>query len=297
MKLDEGIKVLDHGYVKYVGHMGTDETVVEAARMSTGKGFTDWDTVFECEKCGERSGPEAFLTTCDVRGAAHATKQIQGDKKLLEFLYKNAHHTPFEMCELALEVQAPIMVFREWHRHRTQSVSEFSARYAQMPNLHYLPELERFQKQSTTNKQGSAEAFDERDAQEYREYIKLDQEAVYDHYDMMVRDGLAKEVARLNTPVSRYSKMRVKTDLRNWLGFLNLRMRPNAQYEIRMYAEAVASIIKELWPRSYALFEEYDLNGVKLSATERKLAWSALHQMHEELGDMKLHGELLKRLA
>ncbi len=267
MIYDFEIKVLDHGYVRFCGSMGTDETVIEAARMSTGKGFRGWGPGVRCSKCGYEEQMIASVRQCEK----HDFQQEAGDAKLLEFLYKNQHHTPFEMCELALEVQAPIMVFREWHRHRTQSFNEFSARYAQMPNLHYLPELERFQKQSTANKQGSAEAMDSGYAQALRNTLADEQQEIYVNYERGIDVGLAKEVARLNTPVSRYSKMRVKTDLRNWFGFLNLRMRPNAQWEIRQYAEAVASIVKEIWPRSYALFEEYDLKGVRLSATEAKM--------------------------
>ncbi len=295
MSLD--IKVLDHGYVKFIGAMGTDETVIEAARMSTGKGFTDWDTVFECTKCGYRSPHIDLGGGFCINDGDHDVKQIQGDKKLLEFLYKNAHHTPFEMCELALEVQAPIMVFREWHRHRTQSFNEFSARYAQMPNLHYLPEPGRIQKQSTANKQGSAEALSEATAGNVLYDLREEQQDIYMAYEGFLSMGIAKEVARLNTPVSRYSKMRAKTDLRNWFGFLNLRMRPNAQYEIRMFANAVAQIVKSIWPRSYALFEEYDLNAVKLSATEAKLARSAMSQVHDNLSDLKAYQGLLKKLA
>lgn len=230
----EEIKVLDHGYVRYVAHMGSDEAIIEAARMSTGKGFEGWEK----------------------------------DARLLEFLYKNKHLTPFEMCELAIEVQAPIMVFREWHRHRTQSYNEFSARYAQMPDLHYLPEPGRVQKQSAANRQGSAEPVSPQEAEMILGNLRSQQRDVYYAYDQWVQSGVAKEIARLNTPVSRYSKMRAKTDLRNWLGFLLLRMAPNAQWEIRQYANAVAAIVKELWPRTYKLFEEHDLYGRHLSRTE-----------------------------
>ncbi len=272
------VKVLDQGFVRFVGSMGTDETVIEAARMSTGKGFRGWGAGIRCARCGLYEG----ATVLDLRGGeecagSHDYQQEAGDAKLLEFLYKNAHHTPFEMCELALEVQAPVMVFREWFRHRIFSINEFSARYAQMPNLHYLPELERFQKQSTVNKQGSGSPFLPDEAHDMLAQLEFEQAGIYRSYDSMVKQGLAKEVARLNTPVSRYSKARVKGDLRGWLGFLNLRMRPNAQFEIRQYANAVASIVKELWPRSYALFEEYDLKGVRLSWTEAVALNSFIH--------------------
>ena len=266
-------KVLDHGYVKFIDRMGSDETVVEAARMSTGKGFNGWEPFVECPVCGNRLEEGLHREECPKgNGERHLFKSVPGDAKLLEFLYKNAHMSPFEQCELAIEVQAPLMVFREWHRHRTGQYNEFSGRYAQMPNLHYLPEIDRIQKQSTTNKQGSAEAIDVDEAQAALNDFAIEQEETYQHYDALVKSGVAKEVARLNTPLSRYSKMRAKMNLRNWFQFLNLRMRPNAQWEIRQYALAVAAIIQQLWPRCYALFVEYDLHGVRLSKTEALLA-------------------------
>jgi thymidylate synthase (FAD) len=289
MKTNE-IKVLDHGYVKLIDHMGTDEDIISAARMSTGRGFEGWDDREQCEQCGEVKGLPHRMSCADL---PHAWKKKPGDKGLLDFMYRNKHSTPFEMCELQIEVQAPIMVFREWHRHRTQSYSEFSARYSVMPNLHYVPDVGRIQKQSKTNKQGSDEAFTEAMAVAYRDELEREQHDVYSTYDNLIQAGVAKEVARLNTPVSRYSKMRAKTDLRNWLGFLNLRMRPNAQLEIRLYAEAVAAIVRDLWPRTYALFEEYDLYGVHLSRTEMK---ALLDTMHDD-GDLEWAEKNLMRNA
>jgi thymidylate synthase (FAD) len=151
-----------------------------------------------------------------------------------------------------------------------------------MPNLHYVPALERVQAQGKTNRQGSGEAWLEERAMSVIDHWKWEQDEVYKSYDEAVAEGMAKEVARLNTPVSRYSKMRAKTDLRNWLGFLNLRMRSNAQWEIRQFANAVAEIVKELWPRMYALFEEYDLYGVSLSRTEAKQALEAFEYLIAE---------------
>lgn len=299
------VKVLDHGYVKYVDHMGSDETVVEAARMSTARGFEGWDPGEVCVNCGvykeqwdtEQQSlvrvPGYYIGMCYGVVREHAWKKIAGDAKLLEFLYKNKHMTPFEMCELTVEVQAPIMVFREWHRHRTQSYNEFSARYAQMPNLHYLPEPGRIQKQSATNKQGSAEPVPEAEAQTILKKLADEQGCVYEGYDQLVGDGIAKEVARLNTPVSRYSKMRAKTDLRNWLGFLMLRKPSNAQWEIRQYANAVGDIVQDLYPRTYALFEEHDLKGVHLSRTEA----ARLHEMVGGFAGIDEFDPLLKKLG
>ncbi len=238
--LMEPIKVLDFGYVRLVDKMGQDEDIISAARMSTSKGFNGWGT------------PEE-----------------PGDEKLLEFLYKNQHSTPFEFCELAVEINAPIMCWREIQRHRVFSFNEASARYAQMPDLHYVPEQSRFAPKLTGNKQESSKEYvDFSGDAEFRTDVQAEQRAVYDFYEEMIEGGVPREVARINTPVSRYSKARMKGDLRGWLGFLNLRLRPNAQYETRMYAEAVASIVKVLWPRTYALFHEYDLCSVRLSANE-----------------------------
>ena len=262
-------KVLDHGYVKYIGHLGTDEDIVESARLSTGRGFVSWDPYRRCNRC-ERVDDYSYVGKCAC-GFEDYQLFPRGDFGLLNTLYSNKHMTPFEMCSLVIEVQAPIMVFREWHRHRTQKFNEFSARYAQMPNLHYLPELSRIQKQSKSNKQGSDESFPEEDARLVLDALSYEQREVYDSYDGFVKAGVAKEVARLNTPVSRYSKMRAKTDLRNWLGFLMLRMAPGAQWEIRQYANVVANLIQSLWPKTYSLFEEHDLHGVHLSKTERYL--------------------------
>lgn len=295
MTIEKGltVSVLDHGYVKYIDSMGEDSTVVEAARMSTGRGFISWEHYARCKKCGcvwkvfdysvtpgdgkpsmSAQGNE-FCKECD---AAPLSKEIfeiypTGDMGLLDNLWRHKHATPFEMVELAIEVQAPIMVFREWERHRTQSYNEFSARYAQMPDLHYLPEKERIQRQSSTNKQGSSgETHTDWHVEPSQVIAELErqQDDIYETYDAWVGNGIAKEVARLNTPVSRYSKLRAKTDLRNWLAFCNLRMRPGAQWEIRQYANIVGDIIKGLFPRIWGLFEEYDLYGTSFSRTEMK---------------------------
>ncbi len=273
MERGHKILVLDHGYVTYVDSMGSDEAIVEAARMSTGRGFVSWDAYRRCKKCDDTIlfDPEykGLYRPCSDGGQVHDWQEFpRGDLAMLEFMYKNKHSTPFEFGELHIEVQAPLMVFREWHRHRTQAYSEFSARYSQMPDLHYLPALDRIQKQSASNRQGSGESFEEHQARSAIDDYRLGQQQAYAVYEAHVKAGIAKEIARLNTPVSRYSKMRAKTDLRNWLAFLMLRMSPNAQWEIRQYANAVAEIVKAVWPRTYALFEEHDLHGVHLSRSE-----------------------------
>ena len=307
--MDKTTKVLDHGYVKFIDSMGDDEVIVEAARMSTGKGFITWEPYSRCESCGlwvESADPKELEGTKHKEDCKKEDVKFfpQGDSGLLDNLWRNKHATPFEMGELCLEIQAPIMVFREWHRHRTQSYNEFSARYAQMPDLHYLPEAGRIQKQSVHNKQGSAEAVADDFSAQILAELERQQDDVYGTYDAWVGNGVAKEVARLNTPVSRYSKMRAKTDLRNWLAFCNLRMRPGAQWEIRQYANIVGDIIKSVWPKTWALFEEYDLYGASFSRTEMKLlrlALSAPGMIGEEtaekmLGSKSKAAEFIKKV-
>lgn len=263
--------VLDHGYVKLVDYMGTDEAIIEAARMSTGKGFLGWDPG-PCPVCS--------TDTLKREGGCHACEgkgNIPGDARMMEFLYKNHHATPFEMCELVIEVQAPILVFREWHRHRTQSYNEMSARYIQMPNLHYLPEKIRMQ--SKTNKQGGDGQLPMAKQADADQAWNTEQQSVYATYDELVALGVEKGLARLNTPVSRYSRMRAKANLRNWLGFLTLRIAPNALWEIQQYAQVVSSIVQRLWPRSHALWEEFTRHSLTLSRTEVKVLRNLLIQM------------------
>lgn len=289
------IKVLDKGYVKYVAHMGDDSTVIEAARMSTGKGFLGWEPGICCVKCahpasalkwnGDEDGP------CPA-GGTHRIADHKGDAHLLEFLYRNEHMTPFEMCELHIEIQAPIFVFRELMRHRTFSWNEFSARYAQMPNEHYVPDSKRFlpvysgSKQQTSEATARIEANLDIDAARYT--VSAEQEAVYESYEKMLRFGVPKEVARLNTPVSRYSKARMKANLRNWLQMLALRLPENVQWETRMFAQAAAGIVKGLWPRTYALFEEHTLNAVTVSKSE-------LAELAEALDSQQTISEALQK--
>jgi thymidylate synthase (FAD) len=243
--------VLDNGYVLFVDSMGTEESIIEAARQSTSGGFVSWEPYEGHPK---------------------------GDAGLLSYLYREGHSTPFEMCELLIEVQAPILVVREWMRHRTLSYNEMSARYVQMPNLHYVPPVERMVEQGRHNKQGSDDKrLPDVVCEDLRSLFEHEQQGIYSNYEAALATGLTREVARVNTPVSRYTRMRVKGNLRNWLNFLRQRMAPNAQQEIRAYAEVIGGIVKERWPRTWDLFEEWDLYGKKLSRTEyaEYLAWKS----------------------
>lgn len=242
--------VLDHGYVKLVESWGSDARIIEAARMSTSKGFQGWGP--KCEQCRCNTYRPDVGATCPACGDT----LMAGDEKLLLYLYTNAHHTPFEMAGAVIEVQAPIFVFREWHRHRTQSYNELSARYTALPDLFYVPSVERMMaaQQSSTNKQGSTGGFTEGVAELYRSSLREHNELCRAKYEALLAEGVAREIARVVIPVAQYSRMRASANLRNWLAFLTLRMAPNAQWEIRQYAQAVHDVMAELFPRTLNLF-------------------------------------------
>lgn len=234
--LSAPIPLLDHGYLKYIVHMGDDLTPLEAARMSTGN-------------------PTGTDPAKDA-----ATR---------DYLWRHAHATPFEMAVLQIEVQCPLFVRSEWHRHRTQSYNEASGRYMEMPDIQYLPLFERLQPQSQANKQGSEGDLPEDLRSEMLRRMESEQRQVRANYEWYLEQGLAREVARINMPLSQYTRFRAQANLRNWLHFLNLRMAPNAQHEIRVYANALATIIQHLWPETWAVFEEHTLSATSFSKTER----------------------------
>ena len=229
---NNGIKVLDHGYVRFVEDWGHGDAleqeagIIEAARQSTQGSFRGWDEDF----------------------------------RLLSYLYTSRpkHATPFEFAGMTVEVQAPIFVFREWYRHRVQSFNEMSARYAPIPDLNYLPTVERCLVTLVANKQAGAVAgskvIDEAAAHRFREDLRTSYEQAEAVYRVSLAAGVSKELARCCLPVGRYSRMRASANLRNWLAFLTLRMDEKAQWEIRQYANAVAVIIAERFPRVWSLF-------------------------------------------
>lgn len=225
------IPLLDHGYLELVESWGSDERIIEAARMSTNKGFQGWGT------------PNA-----------------PGDEKLLGYLWTHKHHTPFEMAGVTIEVQAPIMVFREWVRHRTQSFNEMSGRYSVLPDLCYFPSDSRLRdgRQSTSNKQaaGGAAPFHDDEVRRMQALLGEAYGRARQNYNSLLAMGVGRELARLVLPVAQYSRMRASANLRNWLGFLTLRMDPAAQFEIREYANALGTVVASLFPRTWALFSE-----------------------------------------
>jgi thymidylate synthase (FAD) len=225
--MNEAIKVLDHGLVRLVEHMGSDLSIVRNARVSYD---AEW-------RAGEDEGK---------------------DEKLLNYLIKNKHTSPFESCVFTFEVKAPIFVLRQWHRHRTWSFNEISARYAELPEEFYVPELEQITTQSADNKQmrtdeqnaGAAHIADE---------IELSNAAAFDSYRRMLDAGCPRELARTVLPVGTYSHMFATVDLHNLMHFLKLRLHEHSQYEIRVYAEAMLKLIEPIVPYSVAAFRKHVL--------------------------------------
>lgn len=250
--------VLDQGYIEIIESWGSDERIIESARMSTGKGFLGWEQWI----CPKDNPPKEIHTISEVGidCLICGEKLIKQDRdsKLLKFLWENKHTTPFEMAGMTIEVQAPIFVFREWHRHRTQSYNEFSARYSELPNMFYIPSTTRLMesKQNIKNKQGSSEGFTYEDAVSIQNDLQRTYEKCRDMYEVLLSNGVAKEVARLVIPVAQYSKMRASANLWNWLRFLKLRMASNAQWEIRQYATFMGDFLLNNFPRTMGLFIE-----------------------------------------
>jgi thymidylate synthase (FAD) len=262
--MSEPIPVLDHGFVRLIetwGHGDAGEAeagIIEAARQSTQGSFRGWGQ----------------------------------DEKLLRFLFCNhpPHATPFEFAGMVIEVKAPIFVFREWHRHRTQSYNEMSARYSPLPDENYVPTVERLLMDGGRNKQaqGTGAKLDEDDAHQFIRETRNTYAILQDDYARALESGVPKELARIVLPVGRYSQMRAATSLRNWLAFLTLRMDPGAQWEIRQYAEAVGQIVAEQFPRTWALFSQgrdsatgFDRAPDRYSAKGRE----TIDRLRDDLGD------------
>jgi thymidylate synthase (FAD) len=245
--------VLDHGFIRVIDYMGDDAAIVQAARVSYGAG----------------------------------TKHVQNDEGLIRYLMRHWHSTPFEMCEIKLHVKLPVFVARQWIRHRTANVNEYSARYSILDREFYIPAPDQLAAQSTVNNQGRGEVLQGEEAARVLDLLKSDANRAYDHYEAMLsqdgQQGLARELARMNLPANIYTQWYWKVDLHNLFHFLRLRADPHAQYEIRVYAEAIAACVRDWVPLAYGAFEDYRMGGVTLSAKaiavlKRRLAGEAVTQ-------------------
>jgi len=244
--LYDTIPVLDHGFVRVIDYMGDDAAIVQAARVSYGRG----------------------------------TKQVSQDKGLINYLMRHWHSTPFEMCEIKFHVKLPIFVARQWIRHRTANVNEYSARYSILDKEFYIPEASQLAPQSTQNHQGRGGAvLSPAESARVLEILKGDSEQTYAHYEELMncdasgnvldaeKSGVARELARMNLTLNYYTHWYWKIDLHNLMHFLMLRADSHAQYEIRVYADAMLDVVKKWVPFAYEAFEEHRLHGVRLSRT------------------------------
>ena len=247
--LYEAIPVLDHGFVRVVDYMGDDTSIVQSARVSYGKG----------------------------------TKKVSTDTGLIKYLMRHRHSTPFEMCEIKYHVKLPIFVARQWIRHRTANVNEYSARYSILDKEFYIPAKDQLSAQSTSNRQGRGDLITGEQADEVLKILKDDATRTYDNYEKMLNEkydgttidenktGLARELARMNLTLNSYTQWYWKTDLLNLLNFLFLRADSHAQYEIRVYAETMLDTVKKWVPITHSAFLDYRVGAVHVSAKGKKV--------------------------
>jgi thymidylate synthase (FAD) len=269
------IPALDHGFVRVVDYMGDDGAVVQAARVSYGRG----------------------------------TRKVSEDKALIHYLMRHRHSTPFEMCEIKFHVKLPIFVARQWIRHRTANVNEISARYSILDNEFYVPAPQQLAAQSVVNRQGRGDVLEGDEAARVLALLRGDAEQAYAHYAEMLnedetgerpdpdRSGLARELARMNLTLGFYTQWYWKTDLHNLMHFLSLRADAHAQYEIRVYANAMLEVLDKWVPATASAFREYRLGGAMLSASglaavRRMLAGETVTQETSGIGRREW-GELM----
>lgn len=259
--LYRAIPVLDHGFLRVIDYMGDDGAIVQAARVSYGRG----------------------------------TRRVSEDAGLIRYLMRHRHSTPFEMCEIKYHVKLPIFVARQWIRHRTANVNEYSARYSILDREFYIPAPEQLAAQSAVNRQGRGAVLEGAEAARVLDLLRQDATQTYDHYAEMLNEdeagnrrdearlGLARELARMNLTLNTYTQWYWKTDLHNLLHFLSLRADAHAQYEIRVYAEAMLDTVAAWVPAAFQAFKDYRLGAVTLSAqmldtVKRLLAGEAVDQ-------------------
>ena len=247
--LYEAIPVLDHGFIRVIDYMGDDSSIVQAARVSYGKG----------------------------------TKKVSTDSGLIKYLMRHWHSTPFEMCEIKYHVKLPIFIARQWIRHRTANVNEYSARYSILDKEFYLPEPNHLAAQSKNNRQGRGDILQGEQAKKVLDLLKSDAERTYDNYENMLNErydgsvidesqnGLARELARMNLTLGTYTQWYWKTDLLNLMNFLRLRADHHAQYEIRAYADVMLDTLKRWVPITYEAFLDYRVGGTEVSSKGKKV--------------------------
>lgn len=254
--IEKEFKCLDKGFVRLIDVMGDDAAIVQAARVSYGKG----------------------------------TKSVLEDRGLIRYLMRNRHTSPFEMVEFKFHVKLPIFVARQWIRHRTANVNEYSGRYSEMKDEFYIPEDAQIRHQSTMNKQGrSDDLLSEETAKAIKFDLETTQNNLYSKYTDLLDKDLARELARINLPLSTYTEWYWKIDLHNLFHFLRLRLDDHAQYEIKVYGEVIAEMLKQIVPLSWEAFEDYNLHGRFFSRTELK----ALNKII----DSELENDELKELG
>jgi thymidylate synthase (FAD) len=277
--LYEAIPVLDHGFIRVIDYMGDDSSIVQAARVSYGKG----------------------------------TKKVSTDQGLIRYLMRHWHSTPFEMCEIKYHVKLPIFIARQWIRHRTANVNEYSARYSILDKEFYIPAKDQLSAQSTNNRQGRGELITGQQADEVLKILKDDAVRTYDNYEKMLNErfdgtiidekksGLARELARMNLTLNSYTQWYWKTDLLNLMNFLFLRGDSHAQYEIRVYAEKMLETVKKWVPITHAAFLDYRVGAFHLSSKGLKIVKSMIagkKVRQEESGLSKREwNELMEKLG
>ena len=259
--LGKRIDCLDKGFVRLIDVMGDDAAIVQAARVSYGSG----------------------------------TKKVLEDRGLIRYLLRHAHTTPFEMVEFKFHVKLPIFVARQWIRHRTANVNEYSGRYSEMKDEFYTPHPNDIRPQSVANEQGrSDETLPEGMAEQAANAFKSGQDEAYAQYQEFLEQGIAREIARINLPVSNYTEWYWKIDLHNLFHFLRLRIDAHAQYEIRVFAEAIAELVQPFVPYAWEAFEDYVLNAHRMTAPELKVMKHLLGSMEfpsdETLTELGLKG-------
>ncbi|MDZ4746212.1 MAG: FAD-dependent thymidylate synthase [bacterium] len=248
---------LDKGFVRLIDVMGDDASIVQAARVSYGSG----------------------------------TKKVHEDRGLIRYLMRHLHTTPFEMVEFKFHVKLPIFVARQWIRHRSANVNEYSGRYSEMKDEFYVPMPDQLRTQSEVNKQGRSDSVLPDDvSSKITERMQAFQQTAYDDYRTSLDTGLARELARINLPVSNYTEWYWKIDLHNLFHFLRLRIDPHAQHEIRVYGEAMAQMVKAAVPLAYEAFEDYILHAVRLSRNELAAVRSLIKALPEDEASLEQFG-------